>query len=74
MGTTFYAYSVLTRQTTWQSTFRYIIIMAGAVVIVAYLIYFLRRRIVKSSVTFYRRKLQTVSSRLRPYGVDYLNP
>ncbi|WP_033610759.1 hypothetical protein, partial [Lactiplantibacillus paraplantarum] len=29
-------------------------------------------RIVKSSVTFYRRKLQTVSSRLRPYGVDYL--
>lgn len=31
-------------------------------------------RIVKSSVTFYRRKLQTVSSRLRPYGVDYLNP
>ncbi len=32
------------------------------------------RRIVKSSVTFYRRKLQTVSSSLRPYGVDYLNP
>lgn len=31
-------------------------------------------RIVKSSVTFYRRKLQTVSSSLRPYGVDYLNP
>ncbi|WP_225368180.1 hypothetical protein, partial [Lactiplantibacillus pentosus] len=28
-------------------------------------------RIVKSSVTFYRRKLQTVSSSLRPYGVDY---
>ncbi|MFU1801525.1 hypothetical protein ACM28O_13970, partial [Lactiplantibacillus pentosus] len=25
-------------------------------------------RIVKSSVTFYRRKLQTVSSSLRPYG------
>ncbi|MFK5278492.1 DUF3290 family protein, partial [Lacticaseibacillus paracasei] len=44
MGTTFYAYSVLTRQTTWQSTFRYIIIMAGAVVIVAYLIYFLRHK------------------------------
>ena len=39
-GNNFYAYSVLTRQTTWQSTFRYIIIMAGAVVIVAYLIYF----------------------------------
>ena len=44
MGTTFFAYAVLTRQNTWQSTLRYSIIMVGALIIVGYLIYFLRHK------------------------------
>ena len=44
MGTTFFAYSVLTQQNSWQSTLRYTIILIGALLIIAYLLYFLRHK------------------------------
>lgn len=44
MGTTFFAYSVLTQQNNWQSTLRYTIILIGALLIIAYLLYFLRHK------------------------------
>lgn len=44
MGTTFFAYSVLTHQDNWQNTLRYGIIIIGAVAIIAYLVYFLRHK------------------------------
>lgn len=43
-GNYLFAYSVLTQQNSWQSTLRYTIILIGALLIIAYLLYFLRHK------------------------------
>lgn len=50
LATTFYSYSALSRQPSWESYARYAVILIGALLLVWYLVYHLRHR----DVTKYR--------------------
>lgn len=51
-GNYLFAYSVLTQQNSWQSTLRYTIILIGALLIIAYLLYFYATNAVTNTAIF----------------------